>query len=164
MGCRRRTWMTLAGVGLLCLAVVPAGYSEVGMDAMGVDPAAVLADRWGLDVRDEINRPVSRARLEADLKSAAARSAAQDAVTSTLPHASAAALLRELLPRVEAWLRGFLPSLGFSTAAAGPVPKPPKLLPLGLVFCVLTLSVAVVRSRLLTAAPAISKAPAILRC
>lgn len=157
---------------MLCLACAPAVLADqgavevrgsVGMDAYGVDPAAALGNRWGIDIRDGFNRPVSRARLERDLKAASAQAAVQGSITSSLPHARAAALLRELLPLLEDCLRAFLPAFALS-APAGPVPKPPKLLLALLSICGLSLSASVVRPPRPAAAPAICKSPAVLRC
>jgi hypothetical protein len=170
MECRERTWLALAGLAMLCLACAPAVLADqgeakgsVGMEAYGVDPAAVLGNRWGMDVRDGFNRPVSRARLERDLKAASAQAAAQGSITSSLPHAKAAILLWELLPLIEDCLRAVLPSFALS-APAGPVPKPPKLLLALLAACGLSLSASVVRPPRPAAAPVICKSPAILRC
>lgn len=134
------------------------------MEASGVDPSAVLEDRWGLDVRDSLNRPVSRARLEADLKYAAAQAAAEGSFASKLPHARAATLLMELLPAVDAWLRTFLPRQSSGVAAAAGVPKPPRLGPLVLLCAFLALSTIAPRRPAPCPVVHAPQSPAILRC
>lgn len=162
-----RTGSALLALAAFCfLAVPPCRAGDgVGMEALGVDPsAAVQADRWGLDIRDALNRPVSAARLEADLKSAAAQAAASASFDSTLPHARAAVLLREFLPAVEDVLRSILPGLCVSTAAAAGVPKPPRLFPILAALVLFTLLPAASLRLQQEPTGAASRCPAILRC
>jgi hypothetical protein len=78
---------------------VPAGRAEIaaGLDAQGVDPRAAIENSWGLDVRDELGRPVTREKVLADLKSAAVKRAADNSFTSALPRARAVLSALELL-------------------------------------------------------------------
>lgn len=91
----------MVGPGLfLALALLaPAGRAETaaGLDAQGVDPRAAVENAWGLDVRDETGRPVTREQVLADLKGAAVKRAADNAFTSSLPKARAVLSALELL-------------------------------------------------------------------
>ncbi|MBI4678610.1 MAG: hypothetical protein HY748_13615 [Elusimicrobia bacterium] len=136
----------------------------VGMEASGVSPWAALSDRWGLDLRDEQNRPVSRSRLERDLKLAAAQASADGSYASKLPHARAATLLMELLPAVDSWLRNLLPSRSSASASAAVVPKPPRIMLVALAAAFLALSSVVARRSQPRTVGSASKAPAVLRC
>jgi len=99
----------LVGPGLfLALALLaPAGRAETaaGLDAQGVDPRAAIENKLGLDVRDELGRPVTREQVLTDLKAAAVRRAADNAFTSRLPKARAVLSALELLAEAEAAFR-----------------------------------------------------------
>jgi hypothetical protein len=99
----------LAGPGLfLALAfLVPAGRAEIaaGLDAQGVDPRVAIENSWGLDVRDELGRPVTREKVLADLKGAAVKRAAENSFTSALPKARAVLSALELLAEAVAAFR-----------------------------------------------------------
>ncbi|MEK7390077.1 MAG: hypothetical protein AAB036_10305 [Elusimicrobiota bacterium] len=92
------------GPGLfLALALLcPAAYAEtsVGLSAQGVDPQAALDNRWGLDVRDELGRPVTAQKVLAEMKAVALARAAANAVASRLPKA------RVILPALELLAEG----------------------------------------------------------
>ena len=82
----------MVGPGLfLALALLVGGRARaetaVGLDARGVDPMAALNNGAGLDVRDELGRPVSAQVVLAQLKQAEIIRAAETAYTSTLPQA-----------------------------------------------------------------------------
>lgn len=70
-----RTSKALAAAALAGVLFSPlaGAEEEVGLEAQGVSPWAALENRWGLDVRDELGRPVSARRIEAQLKKASAR-------------------------------------------------------------------------------------------
>jgi hypothetical protein len=86
---------------------------EVGMEAQGVSPWAALHNRWGLDVRDAQNRPVSARLIERQLKRASAKAAADADYSSRLPGAQAFTLARELLAPVGALLRSLMGDFRF---------------------------------------------------
>ena len=98
-----------AGPGLfLALALLaPAGRAEtaVGLDAQGGDPRVTVENRWGLDVRDELGRPVTREKVLSDLKGAAVARAAENAFTSRLPKAGAVLSALEFLASAAAAFR-----------------------------------------------------------
>jgi len=84
----------------LALALLaPAGRAETaaGLDAQGVDPRTAVENKWGLDVRDELGRPVTSAKVLADLKGATVKRAADNSFTSSLPKARAVLAALELL-------------------------------------------------------------------
>ena len=97
------------GPGLfLALALLTSpGRAEtaVGLDALGVDPRAAVENRWGLDIRDEQGRPVTREKVLSDLKGAAVTRAAKNAFTSRLPKAQAVLSALELLAEAAGALR-----------------------------------------------------------
>ena len=102
------------GLFLALALLAPAGRAETaaGLDAKGVDPRAALENRWGLDVRDEAGRPVTREKVLADLKSATVARAAENAFTSRLPRARAVLSALELLADAAAALR--MAAIGFA--------------------------------------------------
>lgn len=87
------------GLFLALALLAPAGRAETaaGLDAQGVDPRAAVENAWGLDVRDELGRPVSREQVLADLKGATVKRAAANSFTSSLPKARAVLAAIELL-------------------------------------------------------------------
>ena len=91
----------MVGPGLvLALAVLAIGAqaeTPAGLDAQGVDPRAAVDNKYGLDVRDELGRPVTREKVLSDLKGAAVAKAADNAYTSSLPKARAILSALELL-------------------------------------------------------------------
>lgn len=99
----------MVGPGLfLALALLaPAGRAETaaGLDAQGVDPRAAVENKWGLDVRDEAGRPVTREQVLSDLKGAAVKRAADNSFTSALPKARAVLSALELLAEAGAAFR-----------------------------------------------------------
>ena len=99
----------MVGPGLfLALALfAPAGRAEnaAGLDAQGVDPRAAIENKWGLDVRDEAGRPVTREQVLADLKGAAVKRAAENSFTSSLPKARTVLSALELLAEAAAAFR-----------------------------------------------------------
>lgn len=109
----------------LALARPAAAEVAVGLDARGVDPMAAVTDRWGLDVRDELGRPVSGEKVLGELKRASAARAAANAFTSKLQHAAAFFSSLDLLERGEASLAAFAAALPAALATAGlPGPRP----------------------------------------
>lgn len=87
------------GLFLALLLLAPVGRTETaaGLDAQGVDPRAAVENRWGLDVRDERGRPVTREQVLSDLKGAAVARAADNAFASSLPKARAVLAVLELV-------------------------------------------------------------------
>lgn len=104
------------GLFLALALLAPAGRAEIaaGLDAQGVDPRAAVENKWGLDVRDEMGRPVSGERVLADLKGAAVKRAADNAFTSSLPKARAVLSALELLADAAHTLR--MAATGFALA------------------------------------------------
>ncbi|MBI2788069.1 MAG: hypothetical protein HYX59_05245 [Elusimicrobia bacterium] len=84
-------------MALLMLAPTGRAETAAGLDAQGVDPRAAIENKYGLDVRDEAGRPVTREQVLSDLKGAAVTRAAQNAFTSSLPKARAILSALELL-------------------------------------------------------------------
>jgi hypothetical protein len=110
----------------LVLARPAAAEVAVGLDARGVDPMAAVNDRWGLDVRDELGRPVSGEKVLGELKRASAARAAANAFASKLKDAAVLLSGMELLDRAQASLWAFSAALPAALATAslpGPRPK-----------------------------------------
>lgn len=150
----------------LAIAAPAAAETAVGLDAQGVDPMAAVDNRWGLDVRDELGRPVSGEKILTELKSASAARAAANAFASRLPQARVLLAALELLGRAGACLRELSPTLPGALATAGlPGPRPKVFAALIAVVAVLAVSSAVVRPRP-SAAPLKSGrcCPEVLRC
>lgn len=87
------------GLFLALALLAPAGRAETaaGLDAQGVDPRAAIENKWGLDVRDELGRPVTREKVLSDMKGATVKRAAENAFTSRLPKAKVVLSALELL-------------------------------------------------------------------
>jgi len=106
----------LVGPGLfLALALLaPSVRAETaaGLDAQGVDPLAAIENKWGLDVRDELGRPVTREKVLTDLKGATVGRAAANAYASSLPRARVVLSALELLAEAAAAFR--MASTGFA--------------------------------------------------
>lgn len=100
-------WLVGPGLFLALALLAPSGRAETaaGLDAQGVDPRAAVENRWGLDVRDEAGRRVTREQVLADLKGAAVKRAADNAFTSSLPKARAVLSALELLAEAGAAFR-----------------------------------------------------------
>jgi hypothetical protein len=102
----------LAGPGLvfaLALGIVLPISAEtpVGLDARGVDPLVAVENPNGLDVRDELGRPVSGKLVEAELKQAQTKAAVQAAAfSSALPRAAEVTALLEMIEALRLALRG----------------------------------------------------------
>lgn len=90
---------------LALLASAGRAETTVGLDAQGVDPRAAVDNRWGLDVRDELGRPVSGEKVLAEMKGAAMARAADNTFTSRLPKARAVLPALELLAQAAAAFR-----------------------------------------------------------
>lgn len=106
---------------LTLLLSAPAGRAEpaAGLDAKGVDPLAAVDNRWGLDVRDALGRPVSGRKVLAEIKGAAVARAASNAFASRLPKAAAVLPFLEMLARTAAFLRLGLADGPMLAAVAG---------------------------------------------
>ena len=92
---------------LLALGAFPArAETAVGLDAQGVDPMVALHNDSGLDVRDELGRPVSAQKVADGLKQAQAKAASEAAFASRLPQAAAVAALLEMIEALRLFMRG----------------------------------------------------------
>jgi hypothetical protein len=102
------------GLFLALALLAPAGRAETaaGLDAQGIDPRAAIENKWGLDVRDEAGRPVTREQVLSDIKGAAVTRAARNSFTSSLPKARAVLSALELLAEAGAAFR--LAAAGFA--------------------------------------------------
>lgn len=78
----------------------------VGLDAQGVDPLAALNNPSGLDVRDQLGRPVSAQLVAAQMKAAQVEQSKQAAYSSRLPEAAAVAALLEMIEALRLAIRG----------------------------------------------------------
>ncbi len=153
-------------LALAFLAGPAAAETAVGLDARGVDPMAAVDNRWGLDVRDELGRPVSGEKVLGELKQASAARAAANAFVSKLAHAAAVLSAVELLQRAGSNLRGLaagLPRALASVGLPGPRPKSPAILLA--VLAAFAVASTVVRPRPLAVALKAGRCcPEVLRC
>lgn len=118
-----------AGPGLfLALALFAASAraeTPVGLDAVGVDPMSAVDNRAGLDVRDELGRPVSGQLVLSQLKSAAAARVADNAYSSPLPRARYILPALELAEGCGSWLIQLSRALPSAQVWASlPIPRP----------------------------------------
>jgi hypothetical protein len=99
----------LVGPGLvLALALLATGLkaeTPAGLDAQGVDPRAAVDNKLGLDIRDELGRPVTAQKVLSDMKAVAAAKAGRNAYASALPKAQAILSALELLASAAAAFR-----------------------------------------------------------
>ncbi len=162
----------MLGPGLFLALVLLVGgraraETAVGLDARGVDPMAAVSNPLGLDVRDELGRPVSAKVVLAEMKKASAVRAAEVSYASTLPKA------KIVLPLLEAAASAGLYLVQLAEAAPGPsawasLPTPrPKLsiLLLAVLGAVLASAAAAFRPR--ASQPALSscrRSLEVLRC
>ena len=82
----------MVGPGLFLALVLLMGgrvraETAVGLDARGVDPMAAVSNPQGLDVRDELGRPVSAAVVLEQFKRAEVARVIETSYTSALPKA-----------------------------------------------------------------------------
>ena len=97
----------------------------MGLEARGVDPLAAVDNRLGLDVRDELGRPVSGRAVLEQLKQASAARTAQNAFASSLPKARFILPALELAEGCRTWLIELVDSLPNPHAwASMPTPRP----------------------------------------
>lgn len=153
-------------LALAIMAGPAAAETAVGLDARGVDPMAAVSNDWGLDVRDEFGRPVSREKVLGELKQASAARAAANAFTSKLAGAAALFSALELLGRAKASLWAFSAALPAALATAGlPSPRPKVAAVLLAVIGCLAISASLVRPQpALVALKAGRCCPEVLRC
>lgn len=162
----------MVGPGLfLALAFLLAGAARaertVGLDARGVDPMAAVQNPLGLDVRDELGRPVTAQAVLRDMKAATVTRAAEAAYASTLPKARLILPALELASGLGLRLVQFAVSLPAALATASLPGAAPKI---ALLLVLLTAAVS-------AAAPAFARAcpcplslragrccPEVLRC
>lgn len=136
-------FLVLALIGSLARAEAP-----VGLDARGVDPMAAVENRQGLDVRDELGRPVTAQAVLHDLKSASVARAAEAAYASALPKA------RLILPALELAAGAGLRLVQFAVslpAALATVSLPGSVPKIALILTLLTAAVS-------AAVPAVARA------
>lgn len=121
----------MVGPGLfLALALLaPAGRAETaaGLDAQGVDPRTAVENKYGLDVRDALGRPVTSAKVLSDLKGAAVKRAADNSFISRLPKARAVLSALELLADAAAAFRLTAATLAFPDLLPGLPGGRPKI-------------------------------------
>lgn len=135
-------------LALAFLAGPAAAETAVGLDAQGVDPMAAVDNRWGLDVRDELGRPVSGEKILTELKAASAARAAANAFASKLSDAAALLAAVELLRHARTNLRELGGAAHRALASAGlPGPRPKVSAALIAVLAVLAISCKIVRPR-----------------
>jgi len=160
--------MALAVAGLLSAApgVGRAAETPVGLEARGVDPLVALRNAGGLDVRDELGRPVSARLIERQLKAARASASAEAAFSSRLPQARAMALALEFWEGFKAALGLPLSRLPWGELWALPGPKPVSRAVAALVVlsAAFALSYRSSRCRLAFLPRAATGAPEVLRC
>lgn len=140
---RRGFWTLIAAA-----AAVSPSWAErsVGLDAQGVDARHALENPYGLDLRDELGRPVSSKQIARELKAASAEAMGEAAeYASRLPQAAKIVPFLELLAALTAALR--LPALpnplraafalapGSGPQAKRPPPALPFLLPVLAICC-----------------------------
>ena len=162
----------MVGPGLfLALALLICGRAKaetaVGLDAKGVDPMAAVDNSQGLDVRDELGRPVSAKVVLDDMKKAQVARTAETAYQSNLPKA------KIVLPSLELAVGGLLSLVRLietlpegAELASLPLPRPkiPALL-FAVLGLVLAQFAAAARSR--ASLPALSscrRSLEVLRC
>ncbi len=116
---------------------IAAAEGEIGLEAQGVSPWSALRNRWKLDVRDEMNRPVSGRIIERQLKAAAAQAAAETAL-SPLPEARRVVQVLEVFAGWTLALRAPPPRPGPRAPAAAGASRPPQLPLLVVIFFVLS--------------------------
>lgn len=164
----KRVWQVGFWILIAALAAVsPVGAeTQVGLDAQGVDAREALENPYGLDLRDELGRPVSPKKIAQELKAASAEAAGKAAYASRLPQAAKIVPFLELLAALTAALR--IPDLaqplravwgaapGLRPQIKKPVPALLGLLPVLAICCLCAFS-SVTASR-----PTCLKA--ILRC
>ena len=121
----------MVGPGLfLVLALIGSvarAEAAVGLDARGVDPMAAVENRQGLDVRDELGRPVTAQAVLRDMKSASVARAAEAAYASTLPKARLILPALELAAGAGLRLVQFAASLPAALATAFPPGSGPRV-------------------------------------
>mgnify|MGYP001562342354 FL=1 len=162
-------WSVGPGLFLAFLLLCPVLRAEipVGLNAQGVDPRAALDNRWGLDVRDELGRPVSGDKVLAEMKGVALARAAGNAFSSRLPKARSILPALELLAKGAAALRvietGFaIPEL--LPGLPGGRPKLSALRPAALAVATLTASCCCRPRTELILSRSRQSCPEVLRC
>lgn len=75
--------------------LTPTGERAVGLDARGVDPTQALENSLGVDVRDELGRPVTAAAVLSDMRKARAARTVSQSFFTRLPKAA------QILPLLE---------------------------------------------------------------
>ena len=138
----------------------------VGIEARGVDPMVALRNSQGLDLRDELGRPISPRLIETQLKAAQASASAEAAFSSRLPKARAMAWGLAFWAGLKAALGMPVSRLPWSDIWALPGSKSQSKagVPGRLLLAALTISCAAVRCRRTLLPGASTGAPLALRC
>jgi len=163
----RFTPRVLAVAAALCalLAGSVAAETPVGIEARGVDPMVALQNPQGLDLRDELGRPVSPSLIAAQLKAAQAKAAADAAFSSRLPKARAMARILEFWRASLFSFAADLPRLSWHKLWALPGPRPQSRAAAVLaLFAACTISCCSIRSGRSLLTGAFSGARLALRC
>ena len=93
-------------LALALLALPLRAERAVGLDAQGVDPLAALNNPSGLDVRDQLGRPVSAQLVASQMKAAQTAAAVEASYASTTPKAAVLAALLEMIEALRLAIRG----------------------------------------------------------
>jgi hypothetical protein len=142
-----------------------AAETAVGIEARGVDPAVALQNSHGLDLRDELGRPVSPKLIAEQLKAAQASAAVEAAYSSRLPKARAMARALEFWRANLFSFSGEPLRLPWRELWALPGPKPESRAAAVLVLlAACTISCCSIRRGSPLLAGAFSGAPLVLRC
>ncbi len=152
-------------LGLLALPL--RAERAVGLDAQGVDPLAALNNPSGLDVRDQLGRPVSAQLVAAQMKAAQVAQAREAAYASRLPEAAAVAALLEMLEAMRLAIRRGVSDVPRRLFALVPssLRSLRKAVCPALVAVLLTLAAAGCRAcPAFAAPPTVARSPRVLRC
>lgn len=126
----KRGWPApVLAVLMAAIFMATAGRAQaetVGVEAKGVSLWAALHNRWNLDVRDELNRPVSGRLIESQLKAASAAAAAESSYASRLPQVRAVVAALEMLAVAKLFLSPFSAPLPIRSVWALPVLSRPE--------------------------------------
>jgi hypothetical protein len=153
-------WLVGPGLFLALALLAQASRAETaaGLDAQGVDPRTAIENKWGLDVRDTLGRPVTREQVLSDMKGATVKRAAANAFTSSLPKAVAVLSALELLAEAAAAFRMATAGFALPELLPGLPGGRPRIEILWLlVLACASMTVSFMRRRELTLAPSRSR-------
>ena len=155
------------GLFLALLATTARAEIPVGLDAKGVDPMAAVENSQGLDVRDELGRPVTAAAVLSDLKKAQANRASENAFATALPQAKVVLAALELAAGDAAHLFELGVARPVAAALASlPAPRPKLSAVMLALLAVLAVTTARARCRAcpVPVVPSRQSRPEVLRC